>query len=111
MVKVPPFAVPQLGSCASAGRAWRLWAARHSQEEAGPLSALPLPRLLEPAASKAANSTALDHPIGSSNPKGIGIYGRLYDPPYTPNYNPNPITVQARLQKAKKSGKPFWARP
>ena len=29
-VKVPPLAVPQLGSCASSGRAWRLWAARHS---------------------------------------------------------------------------------
>jgi hypothetical protein len=25
------------------GRAWRLWAARHSQEEAGPLDAQPLP--------------------------------------------------------------------
>ena len=25
------WAVPQLGSCASSGRAWRLWAARHSQ--------------------------------------------------------------------------------
>jgi len=36
MVKVtPPLAVPQLGSCASSGRAGRLWAARHSQEEAG----------------------------------------------------------------------------
>jgi len=45
-----PFAVPQLGSRASSGRAWRLWAARHSQGEAGPLSAPPLPRLLELAA-------------------------------------------------------------
>ena len=25
MVKVPPLAVPQLGSCASSGRAWRLY--------------------------------------------------------------------------------------
>ena len=33
-----PLAVPQLGSCASSGRAWRLWAAQHSQEE-GPLGA------------------------------------------------------------------------
>ena len=41
MVKVPPLAVPQLGSCASSGRAWRLWAARHSQEEASPLDAQP----------------------------------------------------------------------
>ena len=32
-------AVPQLGSCASSGRAWRLWAARHSQEEPGPFGA------------------------------------------------------------------------
>ena len=45
-----PFAVPQLGSRASSGRAWRLWAARHSQGEAGPLGAPPLPRLLELAA-------------------------------------------------------------
>ena len=61
MVKVPPFAVPQLGSSASAGRAWRLWAARHSQEEAGPLSAQPLPRVLELAASNAAELTVFDH--------------------------------------------------
>ena len=33
------WAVPQLGSCASSGRTWRLWAARHSQEAAGPLGA------------------------------------------------------------------------
>ena len=42
----------------SSGRAWRLWAARHSQEEAGPLGAQPLPRVLELAASKAAQITA-----------------------------------------------------
>ena len=30
------FAAPQLGSCASSGRAWRLWAARRSQGEAVP---------------------------------------------------------------------------
>ena len=29
MVKVAPLAAPQLGSCASSGRTWRLWAARH----------------------------------------------------------------------------------
>ena len=57
-------AVPQLGSCASSGRAWRLWAARHSQEEAGPLGARPLPSVLEPAASEAAQLTAFDH-VGS----------------------------------------------
>ena len=32
----PPLAAPQLGSCASSGRAWRLWAARPSQERARP---------------------------------------------------------------------------
>ena len=31
----PPLAAPQLGSCASSGRARRLWAARHSQGKAG----------------------------------------------------------------------------
>ena len=29
--KVPPLAVPQLASCVSSGRAWRLWAAPHVQ--------------------------------------------------------------------------------
>ena len=53
--------MPQLGSCASSGRAWRLWAARHSQEEAGPLGAQPPPRVLELAASQAAHFTAFDH--------------------------------------------------
>ena len=57
----PPLAVPQLGPCALSGRAWRLWAARHSQEEADPLGAQPPPRVLAPAASKAADSTAFDH--------------------------------------------------
>ena len=65
----PALAAPQLGSCASSGSAWRLWAARHSQEEAGPLSAQPLPRLLEPAASKAADFTAFAHSgTGRSTP-------------------------------------------
>jgi hypothetical protein len=40
-----PLTVPQLGSCDSSGRAWRLWAARHSQKEANPLGARPLPRV------------------------------------------------------------------
>ena len=47
--------------CASSGRARWLCAARPSQEEAGPLGAPPLPRALERAASKAADSTAFDH--------------------------------------------------
>ena len=62
MVKVRPLAVPQLGSCASSRRALRLQAARHSQEEASPLWAQPMPRVLELAASKAADSTAFEHP-------------------------------------------------
>eukprot|EP00964_Phaeocystis_antarctica_P027959 scaffold15763_cov50-Phaeocystis_antarctica.AAC.1 len=47
--------------CASSGRAWQLWAAQHSQEEAGPLGAQPLSGVLELAASKAADFTAFDH--------------------------------------------------
>ena len=50
MVKVPlkcPMAAPQLGSCASSGRAWRLWLARSSQGEAQPLGVSPLPGVLE----------------------------------------------------------------
>ena len=50
--KPPPLAAPQLGSRASSGRAWRLWAARYAQEEAGPLGAQPLPRAFRLAASK-----------------------------------------------------------
>ena len=59
MVKVPPWQRPQLGSCASPGRAWRLWAARHSQEEAGPLGAHATASMLELATSKAADFTPL----------------------------------------------------
>ena len=33
MHNTPPLAMPELGSCASTGRAWRLWAASHSQAE------------------------------------------------------------------------------
>ena len=57
-------AVPQLGSCASSGRAWQPWAARLPQEEVSPLGAQPLPRLLELAASKATDFTASDHSGG-----------------------------------------------
>ena len=55
-------AAPRLGSCASSGRAWRLWAARHSDEEADPLGARPRPRVLERAACNVADSTACGHP-------------------------------------------------
>ena len=58
--------MPQLGFCASSGRAWWLWAAWYSQGEAGPLGAQPLPRVLEPAASKAADFTAFDH-VGAAS--------------------------------------------
>ena len=61
MFQSGPLAVSKLGSCASSGRAWRLWVARHSQEEPGPLGAQPLPRVLERAASKATGFTAFDH--------------------------------------------------
>ena len=51
--------MPQLGPCASPGRRWRLWAARHSQgQKAEPLSAEPPPRVLELAASEVADRTA-----------------------------------------------------
>eukprot|EP00964_Phaeocystis_antarctica_P135047 scaffold99396_cov42-Phaeocystis_antarctica.AAC.1 len=40
--------VPQLGSCASSGRTWRLWAARCLQGEARPLGAQPLPPCSRP---------------------------------------------------------------
>ena len=59
---MPPLAVPEVGPCALSGRAWRLWVARHSQEETQSLSAQPLPRVLERAAYKAADFTAFDHP-------------------------------------------------
>ena len=48
--------VPPPGASDGSGQCW------HSQGEAGPLSAQPLPRVLELAASKAADSTAFDHP-------------------------------------------------
>ena len=64
-VKVPASAVPQLGSCVSSACVWRIWAARRSQEEASPLGTQPLPRVLEPAASKAADFTSFDH-VGAS---------------------------------------------
>ena len=60
----PPPAVPELGPCASSGRAWRLQAGSALRgEKALPPGAQPVPRVLEPAsrsiraASKVANAT------------------------------------------------------
>ena len=56
MAKRRPLAVPELGSCATTGRAWRLWAASTLPEEGGwLLGAPPLPQLLESATSKTAD--------------------------------------------------------
>ena len=54
-------AAPELAFCAFSGRAWWLWAARHSQSEAQPLGAPPPPRGFERAASNVAGFTAFDH--------------------------------------------------
>jgi hypothetical protein len=54
-------AVPKPGACASSGCAWRLQPARHSQgKRPAHWAASPLPRLLERAAFRAAESTAFD---------------------------------------------------
>ena len=55
---ITSLAAPQLGSCTFSGRAWRLWAARHSQSGSQLLGAQPRPQVLERAASKVADSTA-----------------------------------------------------
>ena len=62
--------MPQLGYRACSGRAWRLWAARPSQEVAGPPGAQPLPRVLKLATSKPADVTAFDH-SGAAAPHGL----------------------------------------
>ena len=74
----------QRGPRASSRRASRLWAARRSQGETGLLGAQP--RVLERAASKAADLTAFHHARNldrNSNPK--------------PNPNPDPFTTQVSL--------------
>ena len=52
------WAVPQLGSCASSGRAWLIWAARYCQGEPAHWAHTHCLRLLELVVSKAADSTA-----------------------------------------------------
>ena len=79
-----PLAVPELGFSAFSGRAWRLWAAQHSNAEASPLGAQPLPRVLELAAAKAAHFIAFDHPVGR------GTAGQVLQGGAHPNPNPNP---------------------
>ena len=56
------WAVPQLGSCASSGRTWQLWAVRCFQGETRPPGAQPPPRYAERAGSKATNSALLCSP-------------------------------------------------
>ena len=95
-----PLAVPQLGPCASSGRAWRLWAAQHSQEEASLLGAQPLPRVLEPSASEDADSATFDHSGVGTGPRHPGVAAagcvvrlrarRARWQPRSPNPKPNP---------------------
>ena len=80
----PPGQCPSSAPLPPPGRAWRLWAARHSQEEADPLGAQPLPRVLELAASE-------EPPIP---PPPLGMLGltRGWRPPplrlASPRYSP-----------------------
>ena len=73
MVKVTAIAVPQIGACASPGRAWRLWAARHCLG----CSSYPPPR-------SPRSLTAFDHsgasrlPFSRSYPQLIAMPG-LHD--------------------------------
>ena len=55
-----PLAAPQLGSCASSGRAWQPWLAQRSKGRGRLLGAQPPPRVLELAAFSAADFTVLD---------------------------------------------------
>ena len=64
----------------------------HSQEEAGPQGAQPLPRVLELAASKAADFPAFDHlglALMAFNMIS-SVVERVLQRETNPNYNPNP---------------------
>ena len=69
----PASAAPELGGCACAcassqgARMAALGGSALLEGEAGPFGALPLPRVLERAASKVADSAAFDHPGTSSS--------------------------------------------
>ena len=84
-------AVPQLGACASSGRAWWRWAARHSQEEARPLGSQPPPRVLKQAASRASDIVTFDHAC-------IPYEEQLLLP--NPNPSPNPTPNQASRMRS-----------
>ena len=77
--KRPSLAAPQLGPCASAGSgrlgpgSGRLRAAHHSQGEASSLAAQPLPRVLELAASEAADVAASGHSGPERWPRSVGL--------------------------------------
>ena len=75
MVKVPPLAVPEVGSRASSGAPDSSGWFGAPRGEPGPLGPQPPPRVLERAASKAADLPAFNHP-GSRRAN--------------PNPNPNP---------------------
>ena len=68
-------AVPHLAPCATSGRAWRLWAARHSQGEARPLGAQPSPWVLEPAARG----------VSGWAPSGLALPGSVSSQPEPPD--------------------------
>ena len=80
-VKAPPWQCLSSASYAFPGCAWWLWSVRHSQSEARPLGAQPLPRLLEPTASTADGFTAFDDP-GQATPSKAAA-ARRSSPPAT----------------------------
>ena len=107
---------PSSASVRLPGRAWRLWAARHSQGgETGPLGAQPLPRVLERAASKAADPTVsvstqtlrMCRANAPASVRGIGRRGRgCLVPRCTPPVNGNRPPLQS---KATSSLSRAWA--
>ena len=73
-----PLAVPQLGVCASSGRAWRLRAARHSQEETSPLGAPPCQAMSETKADKAWVPARPKRRVGRGWPEPGAASGMLW---------------------------------
>ena len=89
-------AAPQLGSCASPGRAWRLWAARHSQKEAGPRGAQPL----QLAAFKAADAPAVDH----SGVRSVAPDGQLQKSSAPDSAEPEHLNIKNSVQTTANGG-------